>query len=375
MKLSCLQENLSRALAIVGRAVGARSTLPILNNVLITAEDDGLKLSATDLSVAITMVVGAKVDEPGSITVPARLLADFVNTLPAERIDMESTDDPVGLSLKCVNFESNISGSEAADFPPIPEVEEGLEARIDPVVLREATDRVCMAAAVEDSRPVLTGVKVEISGDDFKFAAADGFRLAVLSGKLEEAPAEDLEFLIPARALREVGRLVGRQTESVGFTVSKSTNQAVFHAKGVEVVCSLLGGNFPNYRELIPQMHDTRAVVSRDAFLRATKMASVFSREGTGIIRFNLDGEEDGGGSIKVSARAEEIGDQEGRVVAEMEGKGGFIAFNSKYVTDVLEVLDGELAFEIGSKSQPGVFKPVDGCDYIYVVMPMFVGE
>jgi len=333
-----------------------------------------LKISATDLNMAMTTWIGAQVEEEGAITVPARLLSDFVNSLPPERIDMEATSQPIGLNVKCVSFESNISGSPADDFPPIPAVEGGLAAKIEPDVLREAISRVSFAAATEDSRPVLTGVKTEISGDDFKFAAADGFRLAVYSGKLAEPPSEDIEFLIPARVLNEISRLLGIQQKSVEFMVTPSSNQALFRVEDVEIVSSLIAGNFPNYNQLIPQSHTTRVVLNSDDFLRATRTAAIFARDGSGIIRLQMGaGEEDAPGHLTVSSRAEEVGDNEGQLGAEVEGEDAKIAFNSKYLTDVLDVLSGDVAMEVSSPSSPGVLKPVEGDDYVHVVMPMFV--
>ena len=374
MRLSCLQENLARGLSVVGRAVASRSTLPITQNVLLSTEQSMLKISATDLNMAMTTWIGAQVEEEGAITVPARLLGDFVNSLPPERIDMEATSQPIGLNIKCVSFESNMSGSPADDFPPIPAVEGGLAAKIEPDVLREAIGRVSFAAATEDSRPVLTGVKTEITGDEFKFAAADGFRLAVYSGKLSEPPSEDIEFLIPARVLNEISRLLGTQQKAVEFMVTPSSNQALFRVEDVEIVSSLIAGNFPNYNQLIPQSYTTRVVLNSDDFLRATRTAAIFARDGSGIIRLQMGpGEEDAPGHLTVSSRAEEVGDNEGQLGAAVEGEDAKIAFNSKYLTDVLDVLNGDVAMEVSSPSSPGVLKPVEGDDYVHVVMPMFV--
>ena len=374
MRLSCLQENLARGLSVVGRAVASRSTLPITQNVLLSTEQSMLKISATDLSMAMTTWIGAQVEEEGAITVPARLLTDFVNTLPPERIDIEATSQPIGLNVKCVSFESNISGTPADDFPPIPTVEGGLAAKIESDVLREAISRVSFAAATEDSRPVLTGVKTEITGDDFKFAAADGFRLAVYNGKLAEPPSEDIEFLIPARVLNEISRLLGTQQKAVEFTVTPSSNQALFRVEDVELVSSLIAGNFPNYNQLIPQSHTTRVVLNSDDFLRATRTAEIFARDGSGIIRLQMaGGEENAPGRLTVSSRAEEVGDNEGQLGATVEGDEAKIAFNSKYLIDVLDVLKGDVAMEVSSPSSPGVLKPVEGDDYVHVVMPMFV--
>lgn len=379
MMVSCLQENFAQALSIVTRAVPSRSTLPITQNVLLTTEQSMLKISATNLEIAMTTWIGAQVEEEGAITVPARLLSEFINTLPAERVDLETTDQPIGINIKCTPFESNISGASAEDFPPIPTVDEGVACKIEADTFREAIGHVAFAAATEDSRPVLTGVKTEISSDAFTFAAADGFRLAVFNGRLSEPVGEDIDFLIPARTLNEINRLLGNQETAVEFTVTTSNNQALFKMDGVEIVSSLISGSFPNYAQLIPQSHTTRAVLRASDFMRATRSAAIFARDGSGIIRLqiaNANPEEDKPSHMNVSARAEEVGDNQGDIPANIEGEDAKIAFNSKYLTDVLDVLaGGEVALEVTSPSSPGVIKPNPSEDdnYVHVVMPMFV--
>lgn len=385
MKLSCLQENLARGLSVVGRAVASRSTLPITQNVLLSTEQSMLKISATDLNMAMTTWIGAQVEEEGAITVPARLLSDFVNSLPPERIDMEVSSQPVGINIKCVGFNADISGTSAEDFPPIPTVEEGIAGKITPDMLREAIGLVAFAAATEDSRPVLTGVKTEITGDEFKFAAADGFRLAVYTGRLAEPPSEDIEFLIPARVLSEISRLLGSQQKAVEFMVTPSSNQALFRVEDVEIVSSLIAGNFPNYNQLIPQSQEaTRVELGAEEFLRATRIAAIMARDGSNIIRLEMVGGEEGApGKITVEGRAEEIGNNKGELAANIQGEDAKIAFNSQYLTDVLDALgsvksendsaNGTVVMEVTSPSSPGVLKPAQGDDYVHVVMPMFV--
>ena len=378
MQLTCLQENLSRGLSVVQRAVATRTTLPITQNVLLATDNSRLKLAATNLEIAISTWVGAQVEEEGSVTIPARLLTEFVGSLPAERIDVSSVAQPLSLELSCARFEAHINGQDADDFPPIPTVDEGAIGRIDSAVLRDAINRVAFAAATEDSRPVLTGIKVEISGDTFTFAAADGFRLAIYEGKLSEPMSEDISFILPARALQEVNRLIGGQTDAVEFTITPQKSQALFRMENVELVSQLVQGTFPDYRQLIPDSYDSRVVVSQDAFLQATRTASIFARDGSGIVRLNMTSGTDGAdGSVSVSSRAEELGDNTGEIDAKVEGEDAKIAFNSKYLTEVLDVLgDGDVALETTTPSSPGVIKPAaesDSHTYTHVVMPMFV--
>lgn len=376
MQVSCLQQNLRRGLAIVGRAVATRSNLPVLQNVKIATEDGMLVLTATNLDIAITTRIGAQVEEEGEITIPARLLTDFVNSLPDERIDIETSVEPLSIGLKCQRFEANINGTDAEEFPPIPTVDEGATIKVDPQVLRETIAYVAFAAATEDSRPVLTGIKVEVNGEDFTFAAADGFRLAVYDGRLTEPLPEPTEFIIPAKTMQEVGRLIGGDDTEVEFTVTSAGTHALFNIGTVEIVSQLMPGSFPNFRSLIPSEHRNRVVVQQSDFMRAVRSASIFARDGSGIVRVQIMGDEQGSG-ISISSRAEELGDNQGEIDGEVEGEvddQSRIAFNNKYLSEVLDVLgDGEIAFEITSASSPGVVRSVSKEGYTHVVMPMFV--
>ncbi len=383
MRLTCLQENLSRGLGVVGRAVATRTTLPITQHVLLSTDRSRLKLSATNLQIAISTWVGAQVEDEGAITIPARLLTDFVNSLPNERVDVDAIEQPKGLSFKCARFEANINGTDAEDFPPIPSVEDGVVCRIDADVLRKAISHVEFAAATEDSRPVLTGIKVEASGDGFTFAAADGFRLAVYKGKLAEPLDGELDFIVPSRAMQEVSRLIGSQQEQVEFTVTTARSQALFKLENVELTSQLIQGTFPNYGQLIPESWGTRVVVDLNQFSQATKSTSIFARDGSGIVRLQISepSEESGAGRMSISSRAEELGENQGEIDGEVEGDEAKIAFNSKYLVDVLDVLQGsKVALETTTPSSPGVIRPVgvedapeSADDYVHVVMPMFV--
>ena len=383
MKLSCLQENLNRGLGIVGRAVATRTTLPITQNVLLSTDQAMLKLSATNLEIAITTWTGAMVEEEGSITVPARLLTEFVSSLPSERIDVAAMPQPASLQLTCARSEARINGTDAGEFPPIPTVEEGVTAKIDPEVLRSAINQVVFAAATEESRPVLTGVKLELEGDKFTMAAADGFRLAVRRGPLLEPIEEAISIILPSKSLNELNRFLGDQDEPVEMTMTPARGQVLFRLKGIEMVSQLIQGTFPNYSQLIPQGCQTRTVFDLQELTRATKTAAIFARDGSGIIRFQVtpstgdsaDSNEGARpGKVQISARAEEVGDNLDEVDSVVEGDEAKIAFNSTYLLDVLAVLEkGEVVLETTTPSSPGVFKPIGSDSYVHVVMPMFV--
>jgi len=375
MKLSCLQENLNRGLGVVGRAVATRTTLPITNNVLLATDEGRLKLVATNLEMAISCWVGAKIEEEGAITVPARLLTEFVSSLPNDTIDVALSPRTRTLGLKCARFEARISGVDAKEFPPIPSVDEGITTKVEVESLGQGINQVVFAAATEESRPVLTGICAQLEGDSVTLAAADGFRLAVYKLLITAPVSQKTEVIIPARTLSELNRLMADQEEAVEITINPSKSQVLFRLKNIEMVSQLVQGTFPNYGQLIPQSYNTRVVVNVDEFLRATKTASIFARDGSGIVRLVITpGGELAPGKLTVSARSEEIGDDVGEIDATVEGDEAKIAFNGKYLTDVLSVLqETQVALEITNPSSPGLIRPVGTDNYTHVVMPMFV--
>ncbi|MCC7364081.1 MAG: DNA polymerase III subunit beta [Dehalococcoidia bacterium] len=384
MKVQVLQENLQRGLAIVGRAVATRSTLPITANVLFATDKGRLKLAATDLDIALSAWVGAKIDNEGATTIPSRLISDFVSQLPPATVNLEIPERSRQVKLECARNESTINSMDAEDFPRIPEIKDGVSIELDPRVLRRAIERVEFAAASDDSRPVLTGVHIKTEGDRLTMASADGFRLAVSDVTLAKAPSEAVEVIIPARALRELARLIADANEPVEMRINPQRTQVLFAMTDVELVAQLIQGTFPNYNQLIPSEYTTRAVVSVDEFKREARIAAIFARDGSGIIRLQLQAGNGMPGKLSVSARADEIGDNTGEIDAEIEsstGEAAKIAFNTRYLSDVLNALTGKVALEMTSPSSQGVFRPVDDQgrtldedgNYVHVVMPMFV--
>jgi DNA polymerase-3 subunit beta len=375
MRLACLQENLAHGLSVVGRAVATRTTLPITQHVLLSTDEGRLKLSATNLEIAISTWVGAEVEEEGTMTVPARLLTDFVTSLPRETIMLKPSSQGRGVELTCAHNEANINGADPNDFPPIPTVDQGVTTQVASETLRQAVHQVVFAAAVDDSRPVLTGVSLDFNGDKLTMAAADGFRLAVHHTQLLKTVDEPLTVIVPARTLQEVERLAESAEGPIDVVVTPQRSQVLFKMKDIEVVSQLIQGTFPNYNQLIPEKHDTRVVVGLQDLQRATRTASIFAKDGSGIIRLQMSpGESGATGKLFISSRAEEVGENTGDVEAEVEGSEGSIAFNSKYLSDVLGVIGKDkVALEMTTSSSPGVIRPVDNESYIHVVMPMFV--
>ncbi len=378
MKVSCLQENLAKGLSIVGRAVASRSTLPVLSNVMLATDNGRLKLSATNLELGINCWVGAKVEAEGATTVPARLLTDFVNSLPPERIDLELVVRTQTLNARCARFEANIKGIDAQEFPIIPTADDGERAiRLEPGDLRQMIDQVAFAAATDESRPILTGVLARFEGDRLTLAAADGFRLSVRSAPLGQPVDEPFEVIIPARALGELARISADQEDWVEVIVTPARNQILFHLNDVDLVSQLIEGKFPDYTQIIPSDHATRTVLDSTGFLKAARVSHLFARDAANIVRVEVaPGDELMPGHITLAATSAELGDNVGQMDAVIEGEPVEIAFNAKYLIDVLSVVDSaQVVLETTTASSPGVLRPVGDDDYIHVIMPMHLSR
>ncbi|MEO5883977.1 MAG: DNA polymerase III subunit beta [Candidatus Limnocylindrales bacterium] len=368
MRLSVMQENLARGLSVVSRAVSSRSTLPVLANVLLKTEDAGLKLTATNLEIGITYWVPGKIDEDGATTVPAKLLTDLVNSLPAgDKVELEVTTGDT-LHIKAGRFQSHIKGIDADEFPAIQTAGDRPTTRIAQNVLRRALAEVAFAAASDEARPILTGVLARFEGDQLTLAAADNYRIAVKTVPILD-PVAETSVVIPARALNELARVLADIDDPVDVVLAGARNQVLFHLDGIDLVSRLIDGQFPNYQQVMPQTHATRAIIDREELLRAVRPAALIAHESANIVKLQIGG--DGESGVTVSANAE-VGDHVGQVEAEVEGDGTTIAFNARYLADVLtNVAAEQFALELNGPLSPGVFKPIGDDHYVHVVMPV----
>ncbi len=368
MKLSVMQENLARGLQVVSRAVSTRNTLPVLANVLLKTEDAGLKLTATNLEIGITYWVPAKIDTDGATTVPARLLTDVVNSLPAgDKVDLE-LQGVATLRIRTPRFETHIKGIDADDFPAIPIAGERPTTRVPQKELKQALEETAFAAASDEARPILTGVLARFEGDRLTLAAADNYRIAVKTISLLD-PVEDVSIVIPARSLNELSRILSETSDPVDIVLSAPRNQILFHLEGVDLVSRLIDGQFPPYQNVLPKSHSTRAVLEREDLLKAVRLAALIASSSANIVKLQVG--VDGEPGLMVTANAE-VGDNEGRVEAAVEGDGTTIAFNARYLLDVLQNVDADqFALELNGPLSPGVFKPVGDDQYVHVVMPV----
>jgi DNA polymerase-3 subunit beta len=377
MKVSCLQENLARGLSIVARAVAPRSTLPVLGNVLLAAEQGRLRLSATNLELGITCWIGCKIEEEGATTVPARTFVDLVNTLPSDTLNMELTVRTQTLNVRCGAFNNDIKCIDAQEFPPLPPAELGNGLDLNVEDFREMINQVTFAASTDDARPVLTGVLVEVEGGEMTLAAADGFRLSVRTAHMSSPAAGPIQAIIPARALAELARVVSDGEETVTMNLPPNRGQVIFRSNDFELVSQLIEGTFPDYRGIIPTSHTTRSVLPTSAFLKACRAADIFAREAAHSARLSITprGELEPG-TIEVSATAAETGSNESLVDATIEGEPIEIAFNVRFLVDVLNVIDTpNVALETTGTSSPGVIRPVGDEEFLHVIMPMHLGR
>jgi DNA polymerase-3 subunit beta len=377
MKISCLQENLARGLSVVSRAVAARSTLPVLGNVLIATEKGRLKIAATNLELAVSCWIGAKVDEEGATTIPARTLIDFVNSLPPERIDMALNVKTQTLHLKCARYDANIKGIDASEFPIIPTLGDGKRIELEPEILREMIEQVSFAAATDESRPVLTGVIAKFEHDQVTFAAADGFRLSVRRATLTKPVEQPVHAIIPAKALQEVGRVSGDQEEPVEISITENRSQALFRLTNIEIVSQLVDGVFPDFTRIIPESHTTRTTVTTAELQSAVKASSVFAREAMNTVRLQIaPAGEMGAGKMTITATSAESGDNLGEIDATVDGEPVEIAFNARYLSEVLGVLHTpQVALETSGSASPGVVKAIGRDDFTHVIMPMHINK
>jgi DNA polymerase-3 subunit beta len=377
MKVSCLQENLARGLSMVSRAVAARSVLPVLGNVLVATDEGRLKLAATNLEMGITCWIGAKVEQAGSTTIPARTFVDFVNALPNEQVGMQLDTRRMSLKLHCARFTSEIKCMDAQEFPVLPSAGagEGIALNVDD--LRETIAQVALAAATDDTRPILTGVLVKVEGETLTMAAADGFRLSVRTTKLSAAVKDPIKVIVPARALNELGRLIGDGDELVWMFLPAGRGQVIFRMKDAELSSSLIEGTFPDFSPIIPKSCSTRTVMTTAQFLKACRAADIFARQASHSARLKVTpGADSTPGNLQVMATAAETGEGETVVEASVEGQAIEIAFNVKYLVDVLSVVKTpNVALETTGPASPGVIKPVGQDDFLHVIMPMHLGR
>jgi DNA polymerase III subunit beta len=370
MKCTVSPSVLSQSLSLVSRAVSPRSTLPILSNVLLETVPEGLRLVATNLDLTISATIEAQVEDEGKLTVPARLLADYVSTLSEAPCTLEMDPATHMLRLRCGLHRSNIHGIDAVEFPPLVPRDADTTVELDAGILEGAIAQTAVAASGDEARPVLTGVLVQIEGDHLTMAATDGHRLAVRTVPLMSPPRDSgIGIIVPARHLHEVGRAVTATRPKVGITVSPARNQIFFSMRDVEISSRLIEGTYPNYAQVVPADSSTTVILPVSSLLRETRTASVLAKDAANVVRFSAGDE-----TLTLTAQTAEVGDDEAPLQAKVDGAEVQIAFNARYVLDALSVLEAEeVQLGFNGPLSPGVIRPIGRDDYLYVVMPVRV--
>jgi DNA polymerase-3 subunit beta len=377
MKVSVLQENLAHGLNIVARAVSPRSTLPVLANVLVATDEGRLRLSATNLELGITCWIGAKVEEEGSTTVPARTFNDLVSTLPNDRVAMSLNVRTQTLNVRCGASNTDIKCIDAQEFPPLPVPDLSNSVQLNVSDLKEIIQQVVFAASTDEARPILTGVLVSVQGNKISMQAADGFRLSVRKAEISSPAARPLKAIIPARALTELARIATDGDQVLHMVVPSGRGQVIFLMKDVELISQLIEGTYPDLDNVIPRSFQTRTVLSTSTFLKACKQAEIFAREGSHIARINIiPGGELQPGTVDIQGQSEETGFNQNVVDASIEGPSILIAFNVRFLREVLDVIKTpNVALETTTDSSPGVIRPVGQDEFLHVIMPMHLGS
>lgn len=363
MKVSCTQENLNRGLLIVSHLVGTRTTLPVLNNILLKTEKGRLKLSATDLEIGISTWIGAKVEKDGAVTCPARLISEFVTTNTDKTINLELKDATLNLSSE--HFKANIKGIEASEFPLIPEVKAGLTIEMPSASFRDAILKTVFACAIDETRPVLAGIYIVVTNSKMKLVATDSYRLAEKTIEINKNEANS-KFIIPARTMAEVGRLIDESLEKI--TINIGENQVEFKLGPTEIVSRLIEGSFPDYEQIIPTNIKTKIELDTNQFANAIKMASFFARETANNIKLKVQKPK----KIQVLAVSPQVGDNISDLEANFNGDETEIAFNAKFILDCLQIINTEkVELELSGSLAPGVIRPAKDKNYLYIIMPL----
>lgn len=374
MRISVLQENLAKGLSIVSKAVDSRPTLPVLNNILLEAEGSRLKLAATNLQMSITMWIGAKVDTPGTITLPANTFKDLVTNLSPERVDLNLDSSTQTVHIHCGATNSNIKGISADEFPPITHGE-GADVTVTGATLEEMINQTAFAAAKEDNRPILTGVYTELADDNITMAAADGYRLAVRNGKLVQPIADSMNLVIPAKTLMEVARVIGENDDEIGISLPDKRDIVTFHLQNLDISSQVLDeGRFPDFSAIIPSTYVTSTIMYTKDLLTACRRAQIFARDNANSGRMYVAPPKGPNepGEVQVIGKSAERGDLDGQLDASVEGEPLDISFNIEYLIDVLKVIDEErVVFQSNGAENPGVIKPENRNDFVHVIMPM----
>ena len=363
MKVSIAQEKLAKALNLIKDVASSRNELAILNNILLRTDGGRLLIAGTNLEIASTQYVGAKIDQPGSITIPARLVSEFITNLPSGTVELETKDSH--LNITSGKFSSVINGVIADEYPELPTVDESAAIRYEITAgdLKKAINQTKIAVSSDTTRAVLTGIYWQTHEGYLYLAATDGYRLA--EKKMMKSDSE-LKAIIPASTLAEVGKSADDEEQ---LTILFDDTQVCFRTDNMEIVSRLIDGKFPDYKQLIPATSDIEIKIKKADFSRITKIAALFARESGGGITLMASKDKS---LLSIHSIASELGENTSEAAAEISADGQ-ITLNSRYLTEVLNVIDDDdIVFSFNGKLSPCVIrKQVKNPDYTHIIMPL----
>lgn len=367
MKLTVTQENLNKALLIVSKIAGSKTPLPILNNILLKTENNRLLLAATNLEIAITVFIGTKIDKKGSLTIPAKLITEFVNNLPKDNIDIENKGSHI--DIKSGMYKSTINGLSSDEFPSLPIISEknSTSITLPTILLKKAIIQTSVAASHDTTRPMLTGAYLHTFNGSLYIATTDGYRLAerkITDIKTKKA----IDTIIPISSLQEVVRVIPDDQNDIEILIDE--NQIRFRVNDIEITSKLIDATFVDYRQLIPNTQDIKIIIDKSEFTRIVKVASLFARESAGGITIKTDSSNN---TISIHSIASQLGENTSSANAEIEGDGS-ITLNSKYLLEALGCIDGEkVEFSFNGKLSPSVLTDADEVESVYqhIIMPL----
>lgn len=367
MHFTVPQGQISRGVQVVNRAVSSRASMPILNYILIEAMANMIRLAATDLELGIEVKIPAVVSEEGAVALPARLLAEIVTNLSESDVNVTVPVGEYRAFIECEAARFEVYGLPATDFPILSVLGSGTVARVDAAVFRAMIRQTSFAVSSDESRPFLTGVFVVIRENRIQLVATDGGRLALRWAELAAPITGSFSAIVPAKTMVEVMRVLGSVDGEV--VIAAQENQVVFDVADIRVTSRLVAGQFPNYEQVIPRHAKQRIRVGTERLLRAVRRASITARDSANVVRLNTHG-----GVMTVTSNTPEVGKTQEEVAVDAEGESVEVAFNAKFLLDVLVNLDAPgLVLELTGPLSPAALRPEERQDYVYVLAPVRV--
>jgi len=377
MIVSCTQENLIKAISITDKIISPNTNLPILGNILLEVDNRRLKISSTNLEIGINAWIGARVEKPGSLTVPGRILINYISQLPKKRIDLMVNKNI--LLVECENFKASINGLSSKDFPIIPQIKEKPQIILKASLFQQALSQVISAVAPDESRPEIAGVLISLNNDFLKLVGTDSYRLAEKTLKLK-TNFSDQKFILPSRIVYEIIRIMTQEKQEVKITLAE--NQVMFEYGWVNLISRLIQGHYPDYEQIIPAKFKSKIILNRKNFIDAVKVAGLFTSKANDIklkIKKQASSNKTGENAlVEILSESSEVGKNVSCIQGKLKGKGNLLVLNSRYLLDGLKNISSEkISLEMNDSGSPIMLRPYSSTkigtspDYLYLIMPV----